>query len=264
MDGEPLVSVVMTAYNESDYIREGIESIQNQTIRNWELIVVDDGSVDETRSIASSISELDSRICLIESEHVGRAGALNIGLQNTQAPFVAILDADDKARVHRLERQIQHLRNHPEIGIVGGGCRFTDWDNNEQWTWIPPKSPAEVRRYALLGMPLPHTSILFRRELLDCVGGYRDRNYKDYDFLIRVLEHTKGTNMQEVLVDVTVHEESVMGTLRAMEGLKSTIRSRFQALRTLSSPHLMPFHLLLTIGGISYKAFRLFIKDKKI
>lgn len=255
----------MTAYNEEEYIRGSIESIQHQTLEDWELIVVDDGSTDATREVIGRIAETDPRVRLVESQHVGRAGVLNIGLRSARAPLLAIQDADDQARPSRLQKQVQYLREHPDIGIVGAGCSFENRsDEDGQWTWIPPANPRSVRRYALVSMPLPHTTILFRREVLNHVDGYRNRNYKDYDFLVRVLRHTDGANLQEVLVDVANHGDSVMGGMKAIEGLKKTLYGRIHALRTLCPAHLLPLYAPMALASVAVKAFRVLVQNRKV
>ncbi|MCS3648569.1 glycosyltransferase family 2 protein [Salinibacter ruber] len=258
------VSVLITAFNEEEYIKGAVESIQKQTVSDWELVVVDDGSTDRTYEIVDRIAEADPRIRLFESEHVGRADALNIGLRKARGRFIAILDADDRARRNRLEKQAQYLQEHPEIGVVGAGCQFCDHDTDETWSWIPPETSSSVRRYALLGMPIPHTTIMFRRLVLDHICGYRDHEYKDYDFVVRALKYVDGCNLQEILVDLHVHDDSVMGSLGGIDSLRKTVKSRIYALRSLFPSYLIPLYAPLIFIGIAHKAFRIFVQERKV
>lgn len=260
----PYVSIVMTAYNEEQYIGEGIASVQAQTFEDWELIVVDDGSQDRTRECVTEYAQDDDRIRLVESQHVGRAEALNIGLEHAEGSLIAILDADDQARVNRLELQVQYFADHPAIDVVGGGCHFYEEERGREWTWVPPQESKEIRRYALRGMPLPHTTIMFRRHILSVVAGYRDRDYEDYDFIIRTLRHFTATNLQQVLVDVRVHGNSIMGSMHAFAGLRETLRSRLCALKMLCPKYLLPLYAPISFGAVIGKSVRLFVQGRKV
>ena len=109
---QPLVSIIMPAYNASKFIRESIESIIGQTYSNWELLVIDDGSRDETVSIVKKYSQNDSRIVCIESEkNEGIATTRNKGILVAKGEYIAFLDSDDVWKTERLERQFVHIEN---------------------------------------------------------------------------------------------------------------------------------------------------------
>ena len=115
----PKISVVMPVRDGARWLSEALKSIQNQTLPDFELIVVDDGSADNSLHVIEAHSRNDSRFVVIRQERLGLVPALNRGLTESRAPLIARLDADDIAKPQRLERQSEYLKNHPEIGLVG-------------------------------------------------------------------------------------------------------------------------------------------------
>src|ERR1700751_4565114 len=113
----PQITVLMPAYNAGTYIREAITSVLQQSFKNFELLVVNDGSTDDTLSIA--LSFYDPRIIVINKDHAGIASALNTGLKLASAPYVARFEADDICLPNRLETQLDFLHDHPEYVLVG-------------------------------------------------------------------------------------------------------------------------------------------------
>lgn len=122
MSTSPLVSVIMTAYNSSGFIRDAIESILNQTYNDLELIVIDDGSVDETGNIVNSFK--DRRIKLIRNEtNQGQSFFRNLAIKEASGSFIAIMDSVDIAYYNRIDKQINYLIEHPKISIC---CSWAD------------------------------------------------------------------------------------------------------------------------------------------
>lgn len=115
----PLVSVVMAVWNDPRWLRVAIDSILDQSLRELELVVVDDGSTDETVDILADAERRDPRVRLLRVPHTGAAAALNAGIEAARADFIARLDADDWSHPRRLERQLVLLRSRAEIGVVG-------------------------------------------------------------------------------------------------------------------------------------------------
>src|SRR5512143_4014499 len=115
MSSEPLVSVVMPVYNGARYLRQALESALNQTYRPLEIIVVDDGSTDETSAI---LAEFGSRIRAIRQKNPGSAAARNAALQAAHGEIIAFLDADDLWLPQKLEVQVAYLRAHPDVELV--------------------------------------------------------------------------------------------------------------------------------------------------
>src|SRR5215204_3364964 len=120
----PAISVIMSAYNAGRYIGEAIDSVLKQTFTDFELIIINDGSTDDTESVVRSFG--DPRIVLVGQSNEGIAAALNTGLVRARADLVARFDADDVCYPHRLEQQYHFLRAHPEYAIVGTAADYVD------------------------------------------------------------------------------------------------------------------------------------------
>ncbi len=191
----PVVSVVMPARNAAATVAEAVASIRAQTLRAWELIAVDDGSLDATAAEIVRAAEGDPRVHVRTQAHGGIVAALNAGLARARAPFVARMDADDVAFPARLERQVAFLEAHPEVGLVSCRVAFggdpvaargyavhVDWINSLV-------DPDEIARSRFIESPVAHPSVLFRRELLERHGGYREEGGpEDYDLWLRWME----------------------------------------------------------------------------
>lgn len=198
--GVPLVSVLMSVYNGARYVHDAVSSILNQEHEDFELLVIDDGSVDETPDILAAFS--DPRIRVFTEGNRGLTRSLNNGLRLAKGEYVARLDADDISRVDRLEKQVAYLDGHPEVALVGTGVTVVTEDDRVLRDYIYPSEhnllAAELGR---LVSPLPHSTIMFRRkEVLDC-GGYRDifSKAQDYDLYLRLVEKHRVASIQEPL-----------------------------------------------------------------
>jgi glycosyltransferase involved in cell wall biosynthesis len=120
----PLVSVVVPTYNYGRFLGEMLDSVLAQTYRNWECVVVDDGSTDDTKEVVARYSEADGRVRYVGQENRGQPAALNTGLRNFAGEYLQILDADDLIEARKLERQVESLEKHPEFDIVYSRARF--------------------------------------------------------------------------------------------------------------------------------------------
>jgi glycosyltransferase involved in cell wall biosynthesis len=201
MTYRPVVSVIMAAYNAAPYVVEAVESIRAQTLTEWELLVREDGSADETRRILASFD--DPRIRLLpERAHVGAARARNEALAEATGDYVAIQDADDTSRSDRLAKQTGFLAAHLDVSLVGSCATRVDAANVEIGLREPPLANEAIKRKGFDGAcPFVHSSVLFRRHVLRVVTGYDARfaASEDYDFLLRVMERFKVVNLPEAL-----------------------------------------------------------------
>lgn len=211
----PTVSVVLPVYNGERYLAASIESILRQTLEEFELLVVDDGSVDRSAVIAHSFG--DPRIRYLGRPQRGIVAALNDGFALARGEFIARMDADDVAYPVRLRTQVDWLRRHPDVGLLGTACHAVD--ENNQWIgwWRWPETDLEIRWFSLLGCPFAHPTMMIRRQCLDTHGlAYRDTYpaVEDYDLWRRVLERTQGANLSQALLRYRVHGSSTTTLLR--------------------------------------------------
>jgi len=209
----PSVTVLMTVLNGGRYLRSAIESILAQTYHDFEFLIIDDGSVDESREIAASYK--DSRIRIVENElNLGLTVSLNLGLRLARGDLVARQDADDLSNHDRLEQQVRTLRTHPNVALVGTQGRVIDEDGKVIDVVNRCCEQVSIRWYHLFDNPFIHSSVMFRREIVakNC-GGY-DESYvfaQDYALWSRVLHEYGVMNLPDRLIDYRSHARSLTG-----------------------------------------------------
>lgn len=168
---KPEISVVMGVYNAAPYLREAIESILNQTFTNFEFIIINDGSTDESLSIIKSYK--DDRIVLIDQENRGHSIALNIGLRKAKAKYVARMDSDDRSLPDRFALQYEFLENHPDYFIVGGFYNIIDREGEYVYTKKVPYEWKEIKANAPF-FQIAHPSVMYRKDVVLDYGGYNE------------------------------------------------------------------------------------------
>jgi glycosyltransferase involved in cell wall biosynthesis len=203
----PQVSIVLPARNEETRIRSAVASLLGQSLDDWELVVVDDGSTDGTRAAVEAIG--DERLRVVSIPPSGIARALNVGLEAARAPLVARQDADDSSFPARLERQVAFLHDRPDVAVLG-----TAWKevrpSGEPVRPRVPFSPGALNDVLLERNPLTHTTVMFRKDVIAALGGYdeRLRLTEDYDLWLRTA-HAGAVlwNLDEVLATRTVSDD---------------------------------------------------------
>jgi glycosyltransferase involved in cell wall biosynthesis len=201
----PRVSVVMPAYNEHRYVISAVTSVLTQTFTDLELIVVDDGSTDETPDLLSLLD--DPRIVVVRQENGGMASALNAGTARARGEYVARMDADDLSLPDRIRRQVNWLDAHPDVAILGTAFRRIDDEGRAVDTTRMLTSHEELRRDLFICSPFGHGTIMIRTAVLLQAGGY-DGSYwpaEDYDLWRRVMATHRAANLPDVLYEYRVH-----------------------------------------------------------
>ena len=202
---EVKISIVMPVYNGGAYLRESIESLLNQTYGDFELLVVNDGSADESGSIIRSFR--DSRIRLVEHErNQGIVASLNDGISLSRGIYIARMDQDDIALPGRLERQILFMEDHPGVGAVGSWVRTLG--DPEERTLRYPSGPEEIRCRLFFENAMAHSTLFLRKRVIEESRlRYRDsyQGAEDYDLWVRISEMSRLENLQEVLLLYRLH-----------------------------------------------------------
>jgi hypothetical protein len=199
----PRISVLMPVFNAAAFVGRAMESVQDQTIQDWELIVVDDGSTDESAAIAADRAASDARIHLHRQVNRGIGGAMNQALTLARAPLIAVLDSDDLMYPERLARQIDFLDAHPEIAAVGS--QFHTIDAHDRITGLDrhPTVAEDATDFMFGYFCLHHPTIAARRDVMLACGAYRElpkRGCPDYRlFMQMALAGHRLTNLPEVL-----------------------------------------------------------------
>ena len=235
----PTISVLMPVYNVAPYLKKAIDSILDQTFSDFEFLIMDDGSTDDSLSIALEAAELDSRIRVFERPNRKVAACLNEMVSLAQGEFIARMDGDDIARPARLQKQLDYLINNPETAVVGSWVRtfgsreevwhFRQWDNFS-------------RNLLIFGVTiLSHPTWMLQKSML--TKHPYDDNYRsiiDREWLARVAFHEPELSfvaLPEVLLDYRIHETSVTGLFADVQVEKT---------RRMIADQLSMYELILT------------------
>lgn len=202
MSEKPLISVLMGAYNCSSTIEEAVNCIINQSYTNWELIICDDNSSDNTYDVLCSLQEKDSRIVVLKNEkNLTLAPTLNRCLSVAKGKYIARMDGDDVCSNTRFEKEIEYLESHPEISLVS--CNMEIYDDNGVFGTIKFIKNPQLKDF-LKTSQFCHAGCMMRADVLNELGGYsvsdKFLRVEDYELWVRLyLAGYKGYNIQEVL-----------------------------------------------------------------
>lgn len=209
----PSVSVVMSVFNGERFLREAVQSILNQSFCDFEFIVINDGSTDNSGSILDSYQRRDPRVRAYHQENRGLIESLNRGCGLAQGRYIARMDADDIAVSDRLARQIDFMEEHPEVAVLGGAVEFIDETGKALRVARHPLHHREIQRVLFDSSFMWHPSVVMRKAALIRVGGYRNvAHAEDYDLWLRVADHFQMANLPEVLLKYRIHPAQVSVT----------------------------------------------------
>lgn len=249
MSERPLVSIVMPVYNAGKTVESATRSLLAQTFERLEIIVVDDGSVDESRQALERIR--DPRIVLIRQEHQGIVPALNKGCARARGTYIARLDADDIAHEGRIASQTAYMDEHPEVGLLGTWATFEN-EERSLGVFAPPSSDRALRRYLLWDNPFVHSTVMFRREAFENAGGYRARMNEDYRLWVRIARSWKIAVLPEVGVIHRIRGTSLSRQVRRIDALRGRLSCQWEAAIILG-----PWFRALPALGVTLGAYLL-------
>ncbi len=196
------ISVLLPVYNCPTYVGAAIESILNQTFEDFELLIIDDGSTDDTPQVLTSYS--DSRIRHIRHENKGLAGTLNVGIELALGKYIARQDQDDISLPERLEKQLAYMEEHPECGLLGTWAHIMEGERLVDRLHRHPADPSAIQYALLLNNPFVHSSVMIRKSVLEKVGGYSTdparQPPEDYELWSRLARQAQVANLSEVLL----------------------------------------------------------------
>jgi len=212
----PKVTVLMPVYNGKAYIAKAIESVLNQTFTDFELIIINDGSTDETADVVKAFN--DPRIMLINNENQGVGKALNNGLAQARGQYIRRHDADDVSLPGSIMRQVRFLDEHPEFALVSGQiiymterARYARNFRNPATHMFRHKPFIEVDYETFkTSRPVIHATVLMRREIIKELGGYRNQflTSEDTDLWLRILDNHRMAILNEASYFVRLHHRS--------------------------------------------------------
>jgi len=212
MASTPAVSVLMPVRNGERWLEQSLRSIAQQTVRDFEFLVVDNGSTDRTPEILARACADDERLVALSEPHRGIVPALNTGLAAARAPLIARLDADDMAMPNRLERQLEFMARHPDVGLLGSWADVIDTRGKVYGHRRPVTGHDDLVRILKFSNPFIHPAVMFRTGLVRQLGGYRAafEVSEDYDLWLRMAEVTVLANLPEPLVFYRLHAGNLM------------------------------------------------------
>lgn len=207
----PIVSVLMSVYNGECYMVETINSILHQDMADFEFVIIDDGSIDQTPQLLKKMAAQDKRIRFVSRANKGIPQSANEGLAMCRGQYVARIDSDDIAKPNRLSKQVSFLNNND---CVCTGSWFDLIDQKGRFLTVtkPPQDDEEIQQLALAGHgSICHPSSMITRKALDQIGGY-DEHFalaEDLDLWLRLGEIGRLVNIPESLIQYRLHEGSV-------------------------------------------------------
>jgi glycosyltransferase involved in cell wall biosynthesis len=217
----PRVSVIIPTYNRAAYLREAIDSVLGQTFVDFELIVVDDGSTDNTKEVVASIE--DSRIFYKYQENSGVAAARNTGITISKGEYIAFLDSDDVWLPHNLEIKVRSLDTHPAAGLVCSDAYILDshfchilgrrWHNRELHDWVDIKIAIKYPLQTMLrrGCFITPQACVMRRKVFNLTGYFDESlsTHEDWDLFIRIIQNFPIEILDTPLLKIRRHENSL-------------------------------------------------------
>jgi glycosyltransferase involved in cell wall biosynthesis len=210
----PLISVIMPAYNASEFISEAIESVLHQTITDFELLICDDGSTDDTSSIIKYYSKKDKRIVLYENNiNIGNLKTTNFIFSNCNGKYISLQDADDVSDPKRFEVLLTLFEKNIKLGIVGSYYNVIDSKNNLlQSCRLPLENKAIQEEMKKEVIPILYPSIMVKKEIANKAGFFQPffnrKGYADFDWMARCAEVSEAENSAEILYSYRKHESS--------------------------------------------------------
>ncbi len=217
----PRVSFVMSVYNDADRVTRSVKSILNQTLSDLELIIVNDGSTDQTESILHQLAQSDERIIVVTQENAGLTKALIRGCELARGEYIARQDSDDWSEPTRIEKQVGLLVSNERIGFVSCFGQFVGPGEEHLNTVIRDHDPENATHRLLHHKegPPAHGSVMFRKSLYDAVGGYRPEFYfsQDSDLWLRMAEKSLIAYVPEQLYSALREAEGISGAHRPVQ-----------------------------------------------
>lgn len=237
IEGSPAISVIMAVYNSEKYLGAAIESILNQDFIDFEFIIINDGSSDESEEIIDRYARRDRRIQIYSQTNQGLPKSLNRGIDLATGKYIARMDADDLSLPERLSKQFAFMERYPDISICGTWIELIG--DEDKYIDRYPTTHNTICCWLLFAIGLAHPSVMMRREILLENKLYYDPSYvycEDYEFWVRLSANLRLANLPEVLLSYRLPS-------------KQSDRSEYQRIRLVNNQRI--WHALLQKLGIS-------------
>lgn len=212
----PRVTVLMSVHNTESYVAASVESILGQTFKDFEFIIIDDGSTDSSFDICKGYASIDTRVVLHQRPSQGLTSSLNYGLTKARGELIARMDADDISLPYRLDQQVSEFLSTPSLVLLGSEVELISSEGAHLGPRRHPREHHQIRAQLLRGNggAMTHPAVMFLRQSALEVGGY-DESFKvgqDLDFFLRLTERGCARNLQSTLLLWRQHPSSINRT----------------------------------------------------
>jgi len=206
------ITVLMTVFNDSKYLRQSINCILSQSFKDFEFLIIDDGSTDESAEILNSFK--DKRIVFKKIKHSGLAAALNTGMKIAKGDWIARADADDLSVIRRLKTQNDYLIKNPQTDVLGSHSVYFADPGKILFQLNPPSGDKKIKEFMDLHNPINHSSVIFRKESILREGGYDEKFgvYEDFELWLRLKNKLSFNIIPESLVYTRLRMDSLTST----------------------------------------------------
>ena len=247
-----MLSVITTVHNGDKYFNRAVPSILGQTLRDFEWVIVDDGSTDDTGAALDRIARQDRRLRILHPGRIGRSAALNLAVEVASGEYIANQDFDDVSSPERLSAQLALLQARPDVALVGGYYVLRDSIRDERYVKMPPTIHEAVVKFLGKGIPFAHTTVMFRKQAWRETGGYPlVDDLEDYLLCTQfVLAGWKLAGVPVILGEHWVHSGSYWHTMyRQSSRQRELAKLQCLTIRRLG----LPAYLYgLTVGRLVY------------
>ena len=207
------VSIILPVYNSEKYIEKSVESILNQEFQNFELIIINDGSTDQSLNIIKEKFQTKKIILIDRKENKGLPYSLNEGIKISRGDYIARMDADDISLPSRLGTQYDFLEKNKNIALVGSDYLvFNDFGIIKKAQH--PSNIFEIKWEIIFDTVFCHPSVFFRKDIITSIGFYKNCEAEDFDLFSRILFNFNGTNLNQVLINYREHSNNRSFTVK--------------------------------------------------
>lgn len=281
MSTNPTISVILPAYNAARFLAEAIESILNQTFKDFELILINDGSHDQTKDIMLSYKEKDARIVILDNDgNRGLSYSFNHGIEMARGKYIARMDADDVSLPNRFRKQVSYLERHPKISILGSSMIQINEKGDKMFTLNREPSHALIKFSSLFSTPIYHPTIMAKAEILKS-NHYNEglSNSEDYELWSRLLfnNHIIFGNIKRPLllyraypgsftqtINLDKRSISAHNTISNLRQYTSLTDQEKRLIVMLRQERVMPIASLFKIFSIYFRVSGKFIKEEGV
>lgn len=229
----PLVSVVMPVYNAGDFLRASIDSMLNQTYKNFEFIIVNDASTDETSKILKQYKRQDRRVRIITNKiNLGVSRSANIAINETKGEFIARMDADDIANSDRIEKQVNFLRRNKKVVAVGGQCELIDKDGIKIGEKIFPTDNNRIKNMIFSNVPLQQPTLMVNKNLLPKNFVWYDNDFssaEELELIFKLFRLGEVRNLKDIVLKYRIHNHNT-SFINPKKTFYLTVKTRIKGL----------------------------------